>query len=126
MPLPCPVRLSRMNGVNDAVEIIREQKRVGARSQQATRASLDDRLAGLGDEEAGEKILRPAVGGSEADDAIAGAYARMARAVQCPQKTVLEDGVGCVEVLEAEWRTVRREGGVGGGNAAAVDLRRGR
>src|ERR1700744_5267135 len=101
-----------MNGVDDAVVVVGEEEAVGSDAQNAAGTAFDFAVF----EEAGEEAAGLAVGGGEADDAVAGADAEMAGSVEGYEKSVGKSGIGGVEELKAKRGAVGGEGGVDGWN----------
>lgn len=81
--------LVRVDGVDDAVEVVREEEGVGSGLEEAAGAAVHLGFAGLLGEEAEDEVLRVMRGGGEADDAVARADPRVSCTVESD-----EEGVG--------------------------------
>src|SRR5581483_2546998 len=108
-----------MDVVDEAEVIVGEKEGVGGDAQNTARAAVHHGFAGDGGEKSGDEGLWNAVCGGEADDAVAGADARMACAMECDEEARVEQRIVCAEVRQTERRAVRGEGGVGGGDVFA-------
>src|SRR6185437_16130797 len=116
--------LSRMDRVNNAIQIVRQQKTVGPNPQQTARASLHDRLPTLINQKSSDEVLWPAVPGSETNHTIACPDLWMPRSVQRHQKASFQHRIRYVEIFKPQRRAMRRKGVVSGRNLFAVELPR--
>lgn len=121
----------RVDGVDEAEVVVGEEEAVGAGAEDSAGTAVHDGLAaGAGPaadarQEAGDEVVGDAIGGREADDAVAGADVGMAGSVKGNEETVAEIGIAEREVFEAERGAVGGEGGVRRGNFFAGAERRG-
>src|SRR5579859_6981478 len=103
--------MRRMDRVDHALNIIREQEAIDTCAVNPARPAEHANIIGLpghrrSPQEAGEEVLRRPIVFIEPDQLVAGTDARVACPVQRYEKCIAEECVSLREEDEAEWRTV--------------------